>query len=104
MMRQFLALVLVAVMALMPMSVLAGHTASPSPEAQEMPCHSHDGAQPDQDSKNSCGDMKHCCGGFLAAAIADNVAAPAAHGSARPYEPLRAGFVPDQLDPPPVVL
>ena len=102
MVKRSLASILVVFMALMPMSVLAGYSSGPT-DTQEMPCHAHDGNQPDQGS-NACGDMKGCCGGFLTPALAQGVEQPAASERALVGESRHSGFVPDHVDPPPVVL
>ena len=102
-MRQFIALVLVGLMALMPMSVLASYSNGPA-DAQEMPCHSPNAPQPDEAPATNCSDLQGCCGGFLGAAVPNLIVLPAVGQRAQLGEHVHAGFVPDQLDPPPVFL
>jgi hypothetical protein len=101
-MRRFLALMLVLITALMPMSGIAAPSFA-SGDAQEMPCHSAAEPQADQDAAGSCGDVKGCCAVFLA--LAAGTPSPTV-GAQRVVIVLAAvsGFVPDQTDPPPVVL
>jgi hypothetical protein len=100
--RRFLALILIVVTSLMPMSGIAALPSAPD-DVQELPCHSTAGAQADQDASDSCGDMKGCCAAFLAPAALTPSSAVRAQ---RVVIILAAvsGFVPDQTDPPPVVL
>lgn len=100
-MRRFLALVLIAVMGLMPMSGIAA-LALDSGEVQDMPCHSHAAAQPDQDAAGHCAGMKGCCAVFLAPVAVPSLPAP---GAQRVTVVPRggSGFTPDHTDPPPVV-
>ena len=101
-MRRFLALMLIVMTGLMPMSGIAGLSLA-SDDVQEMPCHSPAGPQADQEPADSCGDMKGCCAAFLAPAAFIPCSAVRAE---RVVIVLAAvsGFVPDQTDPPPVVL
>lgn len=101
-MRRFLALMLVLITGLMPMSGIAALSLA-SDDVQDMPCHSPAGPQADQEPSDSCGDMKGCCAAFLAPAA---VMPSSAVGAQRVVIVLAAvsGFVPDQTDPPPVVL
>ena len=101
-MRRFFTLMLIAVMGLMPLSGIAALSLT-SGDVQEMPCHSPAESQADQDAAGSCGDMKGCCAAFLAPAA---VTPTPCLGAQRVSIPRAAvsGFVPDQTDPPPVVL
>jgi hypothetical protein len=101
-MRRFIAIVLAGLVALMPLSVLAGYSSGPS-DAQDMPCHSQDVPQPDDGPAASCGHFQGCCAGFLTPAATIFNLAPTEQRT-QLAEDRRAGFVPDQLDPPPVVL
>ena len=94
-MRRILASLLVALLALMPMSAMAGLDLGAP--AQEMPCHST-GEQPDP---ASCADMSGCCAAFLIPTVLDVHALP---GSTPLFltETRRAGFAPELVDPPPV--
>lgn len=101
-MRRFFALMLIAVMGLMPMSGIAA-LALDSGDVQDMPCHSHAGSQPDQDAAAYCADMKGCCAVFLApVTVSPHPAVGAQRVSVIPS--AESGFMPDQTDPPPVVL
>jgi hypothetical protein len=102
-MRQFIALVLVGLMALMPLRVLASYSNGPA-EMLEMPCHSPEAPQPDEAPTANCGDLQGCCGGFLGAGVPHLIDLPAAGQRPQLGDDVHAGFVPDQLDPPPVFL
>ena len=102
-MRRLVASFLAGLMVLMPMSVLAGYCPAPA-EQQEMPCHQQDEQAPVEHSSDACADMQNCCGGCLTVAPGNPPALAAM--PEHPFLPQAsfAGFVPDQLDPPPVVL
>jgi hypothetical protein len=87
----------------MPLSGLASYP-SGSADAQEMPCHSQDVPQPDDGAAAPCGHFQGCCGGFLTPAVSNLFDLPAALQRTQLGEDVHAGFVPDQPDPPPVVL
>ena len=104
-MHRVLASILIAALIAMPLSGLA-FRAPASADAQDMPCHMGGGDQPppsvDIDC-DSCGAAHICCIAFMAPV--SMAASPVLVGVYRiPFgERYAVGFVPDQLDPPPLV-
>jgi hypothetical protein len=104
-MRRFLASILIAALVTMPLSGLA-FQAPASADAQDMPCHQGGSDQPpanlDGDC-DSCGTAHICCIAVMAPALLATT--PEFVGAYRiPFgERYAVGFVPDQLDPPPLV-
>jgi hypothetical protein len=106
-MPRFLAYVLAAIMALMPLAGMAGNAADGS-TAHEMPCHGSDTAPADEapadEAPASCADMKGCCAAFLLAPLVDARSLLTPDERPMPVETVPAGYVPDQPDRPPVGL
>ena len=104
-MRRVVASMLIAVMLGMPLTGFADQVPA-SADAQEMPCHGNGNDQPSPNlggDCESCGSAHICCVAFMAPASL--VASPEIVGAFRISfgERYAAGFVPDQLDPPPLV-
>lgn len=104
-MRRVLASILIVALIGLPFSGLA-FQAPASADAQEMPCHGNGTDQPPPNlgsDCDSCGSAHICCIAFMAPV--SRAASPELASAYRiPFgERYAVGFVPDQLDPPPLV-
>lgn len=103
-MRPFLASLLIAHMALMPLAGLASQ-GSATADTQEMPYHGHDGAQTGSQAAggdcSSCLGAHGCCAGSLMPLLWAPSVAPGTL-RIRSGDSFASGFVPDQIVPPPL--
>jgi hypothetical protein len=97
-MRRFLALLLAAFIALMPLMGIACDAGAKA--AQDLPCHAQD-ADPAENAPASC-DMKDCCAAVLLPKFPE-VRSAAVQERAFVAPRLAAGFVTPPENPPPVL-